>query len=293
MDKPKPDIERKIHREPIPLTAGLAICIGFLAAYLGFVREESWQECAAVVGGGLLVLSIGLVDDWFKTKGKELPALPKLLVQVAAAALVYHSGIVFYGFHNPFTGLDVMLPEWLQFVLTILWIFGVTTVINFTDGMDGLAGGISAISAVTLFVVALAKGQSDSAMMAIILVGAAIAYLRYNKPPAKIFMGDAGATFLGFMLAVIALDGAFKGATLLSVLIPILALGVPIFDNLFVVAKRLVAGKPIYLADATQAHYRLLKTGLNPKQVVLVLCLVNTCFGLTSIILMLVDGQAP
>jgi UDP-GlcNAc:undecaprenyl-phosphate/decaprenyl-phosphate GlcNAc-1-phosphate transferase len=291
VDKPKPSVERKIHREPIPLTAGIAIFIGFLAAYLLFVREQNWQECAAVLGGGLLILLIGLVDDWYKTQGKELPALPKLLVQVTAAVLVYSSGIVFYGFTNPFTGQEVLLPVWLQFCLTVLWIFGVTTVINFTDGMDGLAGGISAISAVTLFVVALAKGQSDSAMMAIILVGAAAAYLRYNKPPAKVFMGDAGATFLGFMLAVIALDGAFKGATVLSVFIPILALGVPIFDNLFVVLKRLREGKPIYLADATQAHYRLLRTGLNPRQVVLFLCLINTCFGLTSIILMLVDGQ--
>jgi UDP-GlcNAc:undecaprenyl-phosphate/decaprenyl-phosphate GlcNAc-1-phosphate transferase len=292
VDKPKPGVERKIHREPIPLTASIAIFIGFVVSFVIFVQEESWLRTGAVLGGGLMVLGIGMVDDWFKTHGKEFPALPKMLVQMTAAVLVYQSGIVFYGFSNPLTGTDVLLPAWLQFVLTVLWIFGVTTVINFTDGMDGLAGGISAISAVTLFVVALAKGQSESAMIAIILVGAAIAYLRYNKPPAQVFMGDAGATFLGFMLGVVALDGAFKGATVLSVFIPILALGVPIFDNVFVVVKRLLAGKPIYQADATQAHYRLLRTGLNPKQVVLFLCLINTCFGLTSIVLLLIDGKS-
>lgn len=286
LDKPKPDNERKIHRQPIPLTAGFAIFAGFIVPYLFLVRGD-WKQSAAVIGGGLLILAIGTVDDWYKTHGKEFPALPKMLVQVAAAVLVYLSGTVFYGFANPFTGEEVVLWTWLQFILTVTWIFGVTTVINFTDGMDGLAGGISAISAGTLFVVALAKGQSESAIMAMLLVGVTIGYLKYNKPPAKVFMGDAGATFLGFMLGVIALDGAFKQATVLSLFIPILALGVPIFDNLFVVFKRLREGKPIYMADATQAHYRLLKSGLKPKQVVWFLWLLNLCFGLTSIILLL------
>ncbi|MDO3677259.1 MraY family glycosyltransferase [Paenibacillus ehimensis] len=286
VDKPKVDNERKIHREPIPLTAGLAIFAGFVITYLFFVRDD-WKQSAAILAGSLLILIIGMVDDWYKTHGKELAAWPKLIVQLSAAVIVYSSGVVFYGFNNPFTGSDVILPVWLQFFLTVMWIFGVTTVINFTDGMDGLAGGLSAISAVTLFVVALAKAQSDSAMLAIILVGAALAYLKYNKPPAKVFMGDAGATLFGFLLGVIALDGAFKGATVLSLLVPILALGVPIFDNLFVVFKRMMNGKPIYQADASQAHYRLLRSGLNPKQVVLFLCLINTCFSLTSIILLL------
>jgi len=288
VDKPKPDVERKLHREPIPLTAGAAIFIGFVATYLLFIGDWSLKT-AGILGGGLIILIIGMVDDWYKTHGKEFPALPKMLVQLLAAVLVYYSGVVFYGFNNPFTGEDIILWSWLQFILTILWIFGVTTVINFSDGMDGLAGGLSAISAATLFVVALAKNQSDSAIMAIILVGTALAYLRYNKPPAKVFMGDAGATFLGFMLGVIALDGAFKQATLLSLFVPVLALGVPIFDNLFVVFKRMLSGNPIYQADASQAHYRLLRSGLNPKQVVLFLCLLNMCFSLSSIILLLLQ----
>lgn len=288
VDKPKPDVERKLHREPIPLTAGAAIFIGFVATYLLFIGDWSLKT-AGILGGGLIILVIGMVDDWYKTHGKEFPALPKMLVQLLAAVVVYYSGVVFYGFNNPFTGEDIILWSWLQFILTILWIFGVTTVINFSDGMDGLAGGLSAISAATLFVVALAKNQSDSAIMAIILVGTALAYLRYNKPPAKVFMGDAGATFLGFMLGVIALDGAFKQATLLSLFVPVLALGVPIFDNLFVVFKRMLSGKPIYQADASQAHYRLLRSGLNPKQVVLFLCLLNMCLSLGSIIIVLLQ----
>ncbi|GEB35173.1 UDP-GlcNAc:undecaprenyl-phosphate GlcNAc-1-phosphate transferase [Brevibacillus sp. 1238] len=286
VDKPRKDVERKIHREPIPLTASYAIFVGFAASFLLF-SKESPEQTVAVLIGSLLLLTIGTIDDWYKTQGKDFSALPKLIVQLSAAVIVYMSGITFSGFYNPLSGEYILLPEWLQFVLTILWIFGVTTVINFSDGMDGLAGGLSAISAGTLFVVALVKGQNTSAIMAISLVGVALAYLRYNKPPAKIFMGDAGATFLGFILAVIALDGAFKQATVLSLFIPILALGVPIFDNLFVVMKRFMQGKPIYQADASQVHYRLLRTGLNPKQVVAFLCLISVCFSLTSIILLL------
>ncbi|WP_410771731.1 MraY family glycosyltransferase [Fontibacillus sp. BL9] len=289
VDKPREDVERKIHRNPIPLTASYAIFVGFFVSYLLFTRDFSMQT-GAIFLGGILLLVIGTVDDWFKTKGKDFPALPKLIVQVSAAVLVFLSGITFSGFVNPFSGDYVLLPMWLQFILTILWIFGVTTVINFSDGLDGLAGGLSAISAVTLFVVALTKGQTTSAMLSITLIGVTLAYLRYNKPPAKVFMGDAGATFLGFMLAVIALDGAFKQATVLSLFIPVLALGVPIFDNLFVVIKRFLQGKAIYQADASQVHYRLLRAGLNHKQTVMFLYLISTCLGLSSIILLLLQG---
>ncbi|MEK3785494.1 MraY family glycosyltransferase [Paenibacillus sp. FSL K6-1230] len=288
VDKPRRDVERKLHRQPIPLTASYAIFIGFFITYIAFTKQLSW-ETAALVAGGILLLTIGTIDDWYKTKGKDFPALPKMIIQVSAAVLVFASGISFTGFVNPFNAEYVLLPFWLQFILTILWIFGVTTVINFSDGMDGLAGGLSAISAITLFIVALAKGQSDSALMSMVLVGVTLGYLKYNRPPAKVFMGDAGATFLGFILAVIALDGAFKQATVLSLFIPILALGVPIFDNLFVVIKRFLQGKAIYEADASQAHYRLLRAGLNHKQVVGVLYLISTCLCLSSIILLLLE----
>ncbi|MFS0728181.1 MraY family glycosyltransferase [Paenibacillus sp. 1P07SE] len=289
VDKPREGVERKLHRQPIPLTAGYAIFAGFFLAYVSLTKQLS-METAALVAGGILLLTIGTVDDWYKTKGKDFPALPKLIVQVSAAVLVYASGIAFTGFYNPLTSEYITLPVILQFILTVLWIFGVTTVINFSDGMDGLAGGLAAISAMTLFVVALAKGQSDSALMSIILVGVTLAYLKYNKPPAKVFMGDSGATFLGFILAVIALDGAFKQATVLSLFIPVLALGVPIFDNLFVVVRRFMQGKAVYEADASQAHYRLLRAGLNHKQVVGVLYLVSTCLCLSSIILLLAQS---
>ena len=281
--------KRKVHKEPVPHLASIGIFVGFTLIYIIFSGGISKQTLGILIGS-ILVLFIGIVDDWYKTHGKDFPALPKFIVQVSAAIIVYFSGVVFTGFSNPFTHTYVLLPTWLQLILSVTWIFGVTTVINFSDGLDGLAGSLSAISSMTLFVVALSKGQSEPALMAIILVGVSLGYLKYNKPPARIYMGDAGASFMGFILGIIALDGAFKQATVLSVFVPILALGVPIFDNLFVVIKRFREGKPVYKADRGQAHYRLLSTGLNTKQAVWVLCLISICFGLTSIIIMLLNA---
>lgn len=279
--------ERKIHKEPVPHLASIGIFIGFMTAFLSFSEGFSKRNLG-IIAGAVLVLAIGIIDDWYKTHGKDFPALPKFIVQVMAGVVTYFSGIVFTGFTNPFNHNGyVQLPVWLQFILTVTWIVGVITVINFSDGLDGLAGSLSTISAMTLFVVALAKGQTRSSLMAIILVGVAIGYLKYNKPPARIYMGDAGAGFIGYILGIIALDGAFKQATVLSMFVPILALGVPIFDNLFVVIKRLLNGKPFYKADRSQVHYRLLSAGLNPKQVLIFLCLINVCLSLTSIIIIL------
>ena len=280
--------ERKIHKEPVPHLASIGIFFGFMVPYF-VVTQHFDAKALALVMGSVLIIGIGIIDDWYKTKGKDFPALPKLVVQVTAAIIVYQSGVVFYGFTNPLTDQYVMLPVALQFLLTVTWIFGVTTVINFMDGLDGLAGSIAAISGTTLFVVALAKGQTDSAMMAIIIVGAVVGYLRFNRQPAQIYMGDAGATFIGFLLAVIALNGAFKQATVLSLFIPVLALGVPIFDSIFVVIKRMREGKKIYIADRSQGHYRLLSAGMNQKQVVLVMSLVNLCLGLVSVIILLLN----
>lgn len=283
VDKPT---ERKTHKYAAPLVGGVAMFIGFVPSYAFFVGFLDFKT-AAIVIGAFLILSIGLVDDFYKTKGKEFPVLPRILVQLGAAVLVFCAGIRFTGFMNPINDTPVFFPIYLQLIFTVLWIFGVTTVMNFSDGLDGLAGSFSGTSAITLFVVALFKDQSDSAFMAIILIGVILAFLKFNLFPAKIFMGDSGANFLGFILAVISLHGTFKQATLVSILVPVLALGVPIFDNIFVVIKRFIERKPIYKADSSQIHYRLLKKGLNPVQTVMFLFLISVCLNLTSIIIML------
>lgn len=287
VDRPN---ERKEHKIAVPLLAGVGIFTSYMSCFFLFFKSGTIDKFG-FLAGGTLILAIGIVDDWVKSKGKDFPALPKFVIQILAAMIAFWSGAVFYGFTNPINQEFIILPLYMQFLLSITWIFGVTTVINFVDGLDGLAGGIASISAASLFVVALAKGQTGSAFMAIILVGSLIGYLKYNKQPAQIYMGDAGATFIGYVLGVIALDGAFKQATVFSLLIPILALGVPIFDNIFVVIRRIIEGKPAYIADRSQVHYRLLSHGLKPSQVVVFLCLVNLCFGLFSIILTLVQVQ--
>jgi UDP-N-acetylmuramyl pentapeptide phosphotransferase/UDP-N-acetylglucosamine-1-phosphate transferase len=282
-DKPT---ERKKHDKPIPIIGGIVMFIGFFIGYFLLVRNDRTQSLYLFVSS-IMILLIGLLDDYFKTKGKEFMIFPRVLVQILAASLIYKSGIVFNGITDPFNGSYIELPVVLKYLLTITWIFGVTTVINWSDGMDGLAGGISTISATTLFVVALAKGQTDSALMSIILVGAVLGFLKYNRHPARIFMGDSGANFLGFTLAIIALDGAFKQATVMSIFIPFLALGVPIFDNIFVIFKRFSEGKPVYQADRSQIHYRLEQKGMNTRQVVSYIYLISTCLSLISILILL------
>jgi UDP-N-acetylmuramyl pentapeptide phosphotransferase/UDP-N-acetylglucosamine-1-phosphate transferase len=285
LDKPT---ERKKHIGQVPLLGGAWIFIGFMCGCVIFINPID-SKFLSIIIASTLVFSIGMVDDWYKAHNKEFPVMPRLIVHIISAYIVYRSGIIFHGFTNPLTHQYVLLPELVQFILSITWILGVTTVINWTDGMDGLAGGLTAISGSTLFIVALAKGQFESATTSILLIGSTLGFLRYNKHPAQIYMGDSGANFLGFILSVIALEGAFKQATLISIFIPILALGVPIFDNIFVVVKRFTKGKPIYQADRSQVHYRLLANGLNQKQVVTFLYLVSTCMSLLSIIILLLN----
>ena len=282
--------ERKIHKKVTPQLASISIFLGFFVTIFLFKEQFNDNNLLNIFIGSSLILLVGLVDDWSKSKGKEFPALPKAIVQLLAAIIIYFSGIVFSGFENPFNGEYILLPVYLQFLLTVIWIFGVTTVINFMDGLDGLTGGITTISAITLFIVAVYTGHQDSALLSIVLLGVTLGYLKYNKPPAKIYMGDSGATFLGYILAIISLMGPFKQSTLLSISIPIIILSVPIFDNLYVIVKRYFEGHPIYVADQSQIHYRLISKGLNAKQSTLFICLICTCFSLVAIIMLLLDA---
>ena len=286
-DKPT---KRKKHKGETPLCGGLAMFIGFFIVYFTVNNYTSIKEKSWILLGSALILLIGLIDDSFKTRGKEFPIYPRLIIQLLAAFIIFKSGIVFRGFTNPFTGVYIQLSGIIQFILTITWIFGVTTVINWSDGMDGLAGGLSLISSITFAAAAIILGQSESISMSLIVTGVTLGFLMYNKYPAKIFMGDSGANFLGFILSIIALDGAFKQATLMSLFIPILALAIPIFDNLFVIIKRFMDGKPVYQADRSQIHYSLEAKGFTPKQVVTYINMVSLAFSIISIILLLIKN---
>lgn len=283
-DKPN---KRKQHKIPTPLCGGIALYIGFFIPYFIFVKKDDMKQQITVFVAATMIVLIGLIDDWYKTKGKEFPIFPRLVIQLLSAILIFKAGIAFERFTNPITGDFVELNKTIQFLLTITWIFGVTTVINWTDGMDGLAGGLSLISAITFFLAAIILSQNESALVSIILVGVILGFLYYNRFPAKVFMGDSGANFLGFILSITALSGAFKQATVLSLVIPILALAVPIFDNLFVIFKRFSEGKPVYQADRSQIHFRLEEKGFSTVQVVNYIMLISATFSAISIALLL------
>lgn len=284
LDKPT---KRKRHKGATPLCGGIGIYIGFYIIYFLLVKENSSEKIWVFIAG-TMILAIGLVDDFYKSKGKEFPIYPRLIIQLLAAILIFNAGISFKGFTNFSTGEMIVLPVILQFILTITWIFGVTTVINWSDGMDGLAGSISVVSCITFFLAAIILKQESSAMFSLILAGSILGFLHYNKFPAKVFMGDSGANLIGFLLSIIALDGAFKQATVMSLFIPILALAVPIFDNIFVILKRFSEGKPVYQADRSQMHFRLEEKGLTPKQIVRYIVSISLICSTLSIILLLI-----
>jgi UDP-N-acetylmuramyl pentapeptide phosphotransferase/UDP-N-acetylglucosamine-1-phosphate transferase len=278
--------KRKNHKNPIPLVGGLCMYSIFSLCYIIFLGLNNLKHVSILIGASIVFL-VGLIDDYYKSKKNEFSILIRASAQILSAIILFLSGIKFTGFLIPFTKKYILFPGYIQFLLTIFWVFGVTTVINFSDGLDGLAGGLTCISSTTFFLTAIIKNQNDSAIIAVLIFSISLAFLKYNFYPAKVFMGDSGACFLGYILAVISLHGAFKQATLISIFIPVLAIGIPIFDNISVIIKRFLNKKPIHKADNTQIHYRLLESGMNTKQTVKYLFLMTVCLNLTSIIILL------
>lgn len=226
--------------------------------------------------GSTVILVVGLLDDRY-----ELRPLLKFAGQVGVAVYTVWYGHRIEFVTNPFGGM-LYLGGW-GFPLTVLWIVGVMNMVNFIDGLDGLAAGVSAIACVPLAVVALQMNRPSIALLTFILAGSAFGFLPHNFNPARIFMGDAGAMFLGFMLGAITVDGALKGAATIALTIPLLALGVPVFDILFAVIRRVSAGRPFYEADQHHLHHRLLALGLTQRQAVLVLYAVSGLLGLGAV----------
>lgn len=284
VDRPS---SRKIHGKPIPLMGGVAIFAATVCCMIGFDggSDRTW----AIAVGGTLLVAIGLADDWYKSRGKEFPVWPRLLIYTAVSTVPVWFGIRIEGITNVAGGGEMLLfPLWLGWAATMAWVFGITNMVNFIDGVDGLASGIVTISAMTLLVAALLRGQEGSAILAAILVGSCAAFLVYNFHPAKIFMGDAGAVFLGYTLAVLAVDGTFKSATLFSMLVPVLAIGVPIMDTVIVFSRRFLEGKGFHRADKLHTHHSLMQWGLSQVQTVSFMYLVAALFSLASIIVLLV-----
>jgi UDP-GlcNAc:undecaprenyl-phosphate GlcNAc-1-phosphate transferase len=283
VDRPN---KRKIHKEPVPLLGGLSMYFAFIvtAGIFGKAGKTFW----GIFLGGLIIFAIGVIDDYYKTRGKDFKAWPKFVMQILAALILVSFGIKIGGVNLPFHHGFYTFPVWLSAITTVLWVVAITNMMNFLDGVDGLAAGLSAISAMTLFFIALLKGQPVMAVFAVILMGCTLGFLRHNFHPARIFMGDAGATFLGYVLAAIAVDGAFKSATLVSLVVPVLALGVPILDTIWVIIRRFRENRPIYVADKGHTFHLLMKSGLTQIQTVVFLYLLGICFSLASVVVLLV-----
>ncbi len=278
LDRPDP---RKVHNGTMPRLGGLAICFGFWAAML--LTQELTKPFIGVLLGGLIIVIVGFADD---TKGVS-PKI-KLLGQIIAAIVTMLWGVRVDFLTNPIAegviSLELLGFDFLSYVVTVFWIVGVTNAVNLIDGLDGLAAGVSAIAAVTLGIVAMLEGHPAVASMSFILAASSLGFLKYNFHPAKIFMGDTGSMFLGFNLASIAILSFTKSATVVSLFLPIVILGIPLADTLFAIIRRYTSGKPIFAADKDHLHHRLLALGLSHKNTVLAIYGVSTVLGISAII---------
>lgn len=272
LDRPA---KNKLHTTPTPRLGGLAI---FIAYFLSLVITKNFDGTTAVIiSGGILVLLLGVLDDIFR-----VPAVFKVVYICVMTFVLAKQGLVV----SLFGGFFVF-----NLLFTIIWILGVTSALNAVDNMDGLAGGIGAIAAVTFFIIALRTSQWGWASVAIALAGSLFGFLRHNFPPCKIFMGDSGSLFLGFTLAAIGIEGIWSTNPIKASIIPILVLGVPIFDLSYIVIRRWIEGtakgviKAISFCAKDHLSHRLLSLGLHQRSSVLFIYLISVCVSIGAIVL--------
>ena len=278
VDVPKDN--RRMHNHPIPRMGGLAIFLGFLLSTLIFVPMSSSMR--GMLLGGVIIVILGIFDDIY-----ALPALPKLLVQIAAALVAVLHGNVIQVLSNP--NIFSENPYWtlgsLAVPLSVIWIVAITNAVNLIDGLDGLAVGVATISSLTMLVIAMLVSENVVALMMAALAGGCIGFMPYNLNPAKIFMGDTGSTFLGFVLATVSIQGLFKFYTIISFAVPFLMLGLPLFDTCFAILRRLAKGQSPMAPDRSHVHHRLIDMGFNQKQAVAILYVISAILGLSAVVL--------
>lgn len=268
--------ERKVHKDPIPRLGGIGIYFAFMAAVL--LTVDMTTEIVGLLLGGTLIALVGVIDDF-----KSLPARVKLLGQILAAAVLVLFDVRIDFVSGPFG--DLIYLEYLAIPVTLFWIVGLTNTVNLIDGLDGLAAGVSTIAAITIFLVALQQNNLLIAVLTAALAGSAFGFLQYNFNPARIFMGDTGSMFLGYMLAGFSILGAVKSAATIALIVPILALGLPILDTAFAIVRRYMGGVPIFKPDRGHLHHRLLDLGFTQKQAVLLMYVISALLGVSAIAL--------
>ncbi|MFB1082244.1 glycosyltransferase family 4 protein [Jeotgalibacillus sp. JSM ZJ347] len=268
-DKPN---HRKVHQKIMPRIGGLAIYISFVIGFL--ILSPGDVAAWPVLIGSFIIIVTGVVDDI-----REISPKVKLAGQFAAALVVIYGGVRLEVINLPFGG--ELEFGFLSIPITVLWIVGITNAINLIDGLDGLAAGVSSIALVSITLMAMLKGDMFVMSLGLILLMSILGFLFYNFHPAKIFMGDTGALFLGFMISVLALQG-FKNVTVISLIIPLIILGVPISDTFFAIIRRLVQKKPLSAPDKSHLHHRLLDMGYTHKQTVIIIYMIAAMFGLAA-----------
>lgn len=276
----KPD-NRKVHKKIMPRLGGLAIYIAFMVAAVASL-EMTWDIVGILVGGTVIVI-VGVLDDKY-----QLPAKVKLLGQIVAACVLIAFDIRIEWVNNPFGGYYYL--DLLSIPLTIFWVISFTNVVNLIDGLDGLAAGVSAIASITVILVAVQMGYYHIAIMTAALAGGIIGFIRYNFNPATIFMGDTGSMFIGYMLAAISVYGAVKTAATIALIVPAIALGLPIMDTAFAILRRYSNDRPIFQPDKGHLHHRLLAMGMNQKQAVLLMYAITAALGIAAVLWAEVDG---
>lgn len=266
---------RKIHKKVTPRLGGLAIFIGsFLGALYLQPRHEHIPE---ILIGAIVIIITGALDDRFGLR----PTI-KLTGQLIAASFLISSGLIIERITLPFIGMIDL--GFFSVLITVLWIIGITNAINLIDGLDGLATGVTGIALTSILIMAITDGQVVAAYLCVVLIGANLGFLYHNFYPAKIYMGDTGSNFLGYMIAVISMLGLFKNIALLGFVIPIIVLAVPIFDTLLAIVRRSLNKQGIMQADNKHIHYRLLRNGYSHRQTVLIVYVFSALFGLLAIL---------
>jgi len=267
--------QRKIHKYVTPRIGGLGI---FLGAALGlWYLQPEHIHLTSISLGALVIVVTGLLDDRLNIR----PVI-KLTGQIVAASFLVSSGLVIERITLPFIGMIDLGA--FSVLITFLWVVGITNAINLIDGLDGLASGVSTIALLSMFVMALIDLQLFAAYLCIVLIGANLGFLYHNFYPAKIYMGDTGSNFLGYMIAVISMLGLFKNIALFSFIIPVIVLAIPIFDTLFAIVRRASNKQKIMMADNKHIHYQLLEAGFSHRQTVLIIYGFSFVFGVLAIV---------
>ena len=278
IDVPKDN--RRMHKKPIPRLGGLAIFLGFFCSVLVFCNIDA--EMRGILIGAVIIVVLGVIDDVM-----ALSAKLKFVVQIGAALVPVLCGVridIFSNF-NFFSDQPFINLGFLSIPVTVIWIVAITNAVNLIDGLDGLACGVSSIACFSLLIIAIAVGEPVTATIIAALAGSCIGFLPYNLNPAKIFMGDTGATFLGFILATISVQGLFKFYTVVSFAVPFLILGLPIFDTVLAIVRRVASGKSPMQADRGHFHHKLIDMGFSQKQTVAILYALSAILGMTAVVL--------